>query len=369
MLSICRALDRHELLLVTGGEPVAFKLPQHVKEIRLPSLMMDEKFQALHHPSVKDSVDEVKARRTDILWHLFKNEAPDLFLVELYPFGRKAFRFELDPVLEGINNGNLPHCRIVCSVRDILVEKAKAATHEKRALDILNRLFDVILIHADPKVITLDQTFGPFKKINIPIVYTGYVTDSLVDTLPFSPRRELKLAPHTKLVVVSVGGGKVGEPLLRALAEAYDYLPQNRQICFLIFTGPFADKALVAELWEKASDNFRVHQFTTDFQAYLKYADLSVSMAGYNTCVNILAAKISALVFPFQQNREQGMRAKRLSELGALSVLAPEDLDPSSLARIIVAELDRPIRPYPKIDINGAKKTAGWIEQWMDNKT
>ena len=48
-------------------------------------------------------------------------------MLELYPFGRKAFRFELDPVLEGIRDRSLGPCRVVCSLRDVLVEKKNTA--------------------------------------------------------------------------------------------------------------------------------------------------------------------------------------------------------------------------------------------------
>ena len=32
----------------------------------------------------------------------------DLFIMDLYPFGRKAFRFELDPILHAIREKKLP---------------------------------------------------------------------------------------------------------------------------------------------------------------------------------------------------------------------------------------------------------------------
>ena len=88
---------------------------------------------------------------------LMRAEAPNLLLIELFPFGRKAFRFELDPLLAEIDAGRLPACKVVCSVRDILVEKENAAKHESRAVDILNRQFDALLVHADPRVVRLEE--------------------------------------------------------------------------------------------------------------------------------------------------------------------------------------------------------------------
>lgn len=364
-LALCRALDRHDLILVTGGEPVEIDLPGHVREIRLPSLMMNANFQNLHDPSQQQSAEKIKADRRRRLWDLFQEEAPDLFLVELYPFGRKAFRFELDPVLEGIRSGALPACRTVSSVRDILVEKEKAEAHEKRALNTLNTFFDALLIHADPKVITLDRTFGPFSEIAIPTVYTGYVTDPMQVEERSAMRRRLELPANIKVVVVSVGGGKVGEPLLEAVAGLPPYLSCADKIIFEIFTGPFADEEIVAGLRKLSSVTFRIHRFSPDFQACLNAADLSISMAGYNTCMNILAAAIPALVLPFDQNREQGLRAGRLADMGAMDILQPRDLDPRRLAALIRSALAEKFRPYPAVDLDGARKTAQWIEQWM----
>jgi len=367
-LSLCRALDRHDIILITGGEPVRLKLPSHVTEIRLPSLMMNENFQDLHTSLHQDSLGEIKALRCKILQNTFKKEAPDLFLVELYPFGRKSFRFELDPVLEGIQSGMLPCCRILCSVRDILVEKEKAEKHEKRVLTILNTFFDGVLIHADPIVIPLDLTFDQFEKINIPVVYTGYVTDPLPTLNPNTIRDDLEFTNNTKLVVVSAGGGKVGSPLFKAISKVPPYLSNNKDIVFVVFTGPFADEEIVADLKKIASDRFRVIRFSSDFPSYLHAADLSISMAGYNTCMNLLTAKVPAWVLPFDQNREQGLRAKRLSDLGALDILTPYDLAPNKLADIIQSSLIRLPTEYPKIDLNGVKKTAKLIEAWMTFK-
>ncbi len=364
-LALCRALHRHDLLLITGGEPVDISLPGHVAEVRLPSLMMDTKFRNLHGVTSLDTLERIKTERTRILWALFEQEAPDLLLVELYPFGRKAFRFELDPLLEGLRSGGLPSCRVLCSVRDILVEKEKAAAHEARAVDRLNRFFDGVLVHADPRVITLDRTFDLFEKIKIPVVYTGYVTDLPSRGDPMGLRRQLGLNPNRKLVVVSAGGGRVGGPLFRAVAAVPAHLSPPQQLFFLVFGGPFVEDDVMEVLQRAASPLFHIERFASDFTSYLSAADLSISMAGYNTCMNILSTGVPALVLPFDQNREQGLRAGRLSELGALDILSRGDLDPPKLARLIEGKLNRAPSKAVGIDLNGAANTAAWIEQGM----
>ena len=122
-LEICRALSDHEVVLVTGGPQIDAKLPEHVREVRLPDLQMNREFKGLFSTQCNATLDQIKEERKKRLFALLEREKPDVFLIELYPFGRKAFRFELDPVLQAINDKRL-HCGcVVCSVRDILVEK------------------------------------------------------------------------------------------------------------------------------------------------------------------------------------------------------------------------------------------------------
>ncbi len=115
-------------------------------------------------------------------------------------------------------------------------------------------------------------------------------------------------------------------------------------------------------LQELAHKGVRVQRFTNDFLAYLKAADLSVSMAGYNTCMNILATRTPALVWPSSQDREQGLRAERLSRLGVLKILNDEDLCPSRLTAIIGRALSEDPQQKVNIDLNGAINTAKWLE-------
>jgi predicted glycosyltransferase len=76
---------------------------------------------------------------------------------------------------------------------------------------------------------------------------------------------------------------------------------------------------------------------------------------------------VPALIWPFSQNREQRLRAERLADRGLLTVLNDDDLRPDRLAAIIEQKLSRPIRPAVEIDLNGAVKTARYIQNWPKN--
>jgi predicted glycosyltransferase len=362
-LEICRALTRHQVILVTGGARPDAALPPHVTEVRLPALEMDRGFKGLRASSGAD-LDAIRRLRQERLAAVFDSERPELFLVELYPFGRKAFRFEIDPVLEAMAVGRRRRGGVICSVRDILVEKEAPEKHEARAVDVLNRFFDAVLVHADPRLVRLEETFGRIAEITIPMVYTGFITPRPAADARHRLRSALGLAPADRLIVVSAGGGSVGMPLLEAAVRASAYLRRAGKTLLRVFTGPFLPEEDFERLTRAAGDGAAVARFTPEFLSYLAAADLSVSMAGYNTTMNLLAARVPALVWPFAQNREQRLRSERLEAMGCLQLLRDADLEPSRLAALMGGRLEPPLRPETGLDLDGARATARWIDGW-----
>jgi len=362
-LEIGRALSDHEVILVTGGPRVATDLPENVREVRLPDLQMNREFKGLFSSRQDAGLDQIKEERQKRLFNLFEKENPDVFLIELYPFGRKAFRFELDPVLQAVDDKRLPCGSVVCSVRDILVEKEDRDKHELRAAKTLNSYFDAVLVHADPQLVKISETFDHFDQITIPVDYTGYIAPKPSPDAGKRIRRQLKIETDELLIVASAGGGNVGAPILEAVILAFDRLEARSRCQLKVFTGPFLDQSDFDRLKKMAGSNVQLEQFTGDFLSYLTAGDLSVSMGGYNTTMNILAAAVPALVWPFPQNREQRLRAQRLANLGALRVLEDEDLRPDRLAAIMSHLLAKPTRPTVNINLDGAANTAKWINR------
>jgi predicted glycosyltransferase len=326
---------------------------------------MDPHFKGILSTDPHATLDRIKEERQVRLFTLFKKEAPDLFIIELYPFGRKAFRFELDPILEGINKHRLPDCGVVCSVRDILVEKEKQEKHELRAILTLNDYFDAVLVHSDPSLVKIGETFLHIDEVEIPVVYTGFIAPKPESPCRTTVRRQLGIAADDKLIIASTGSGSVGGPLLESVIMAFKLLriETSRKI-MRVYTGPFMPKSDVDHLKCLAVPEIMIETFTSHFLSYLSAADLSISMAGYNTSMNILAAKVPALVWPFSENQEQRLRAERLAGLGALRVLDDEDIHPDRMAAIMTQTLASPPRVAADVNLEGAENTAKWLESF-----
>ena len=361
---ICSALTGHAVTLVTGGPRIEIKFPKHVSVVNLPGLQMDSEFKVLLSSDRNSSLDQIKKERQKKLLAIVEAERPDIFLLELYPFGRQAFRFELDPTLQAIRS-HPSRCAVISSVRDILVEKKKPK-HERRAIERLNTYFDAVLVHSDPKWFALKETFSRFNEIKIPVIHTGYIAPKPLNDARSKTRKNLGIAEEDVMIIASAGGGSVGKPILESTIRAFNYLNIEGTSHLFVYTGPYIHESDFEHLKAlKKSPRIQISKFTSDFLSRLTAADISISMGGYNTTMNILSAGVPALVWPFAANREQRLRAERLADRGALKRLHDQDLNPENLARIVEEMLTGEGSQEVEIDLNGAAQTAQWLEGWI----
>ncbi|QGY39485.1 hypothetical protein GM415_04895 [Pseudodesulfovibrio cashew] len=363
-LEIIKGLKDHEVIMVTGGAEVEFDKPAHMTHIQLPGLMMTPDFKSFIplEEGVTD-VEDVLSRRLKQFKEIMREYRPDVFLVELFPFGRKKFRFELLPILEGVNFSTWGPCKAVCSVRDILVEKADMQRQVQRVHAMLNPNFQAVLVHSDPKLVRLEETFPGVDGIVPEVHYTGYVARKPEPGAGAALREELGLG-DVPLVVQSVGGGHIGGSLLKSTLSASVLLAETHPHKLIVFTGPYATDEAFAEYQAMAEghDWITVKRFTKRFPDYLDAADLSVSLGGYNTTMNLLAAGTYGLMYPFLQNREQRMRTTRLEERGIVKMLLDEDLAPETMASHMAAGLERTPTPHG-LNLNGGENSARILEE------
>jgi predicted glycosyltransferase len=366
-VELARALSDHRVVLVAGGQEVAVDLPGHVELVRLPALFMDEHFTSLIPGVGGRSVEAIQRQRREALAALFERARPEVFIVELYPFGRTAFGFELEPLLAAIRRNVYGRVRTVCSIRDVLVEKRDPRAYEARVVDALNRWFDLLLIHSDERLLPLDDTFSRIGDIRVPKVYTGFVAARPEPEKGRELRRDLGLPSGQKLVVASCGGGRAGYRLLKTVLTACRQLQGRLGVRLALFTGPFMADEEFNDLQAMAGDGLVVQRFTPRFLDYLSAADLSISLAGYNTCMNLLATGVPALVLPYARQREQPLRLERLKPCLPLRVLNEDDLEPERLAPVIESglQLQRRLGP-PPVNLDGATRTARYLENWSD---
>jgi predicted glycosyltransferase len=160
-------------------------------------------------------------------------------------------------------------------------------------------------------------------------------------------------------VVVSAGGGLVGEPLLRAAAEAQP----EAGVPLRLIAGPLLPDAAWRRLRALEGPGVELRRTVPDLGAELRQARASVSQGGYNTALEVVRSGVPGLLVPYAtpEEDEQLRRARRLERLGAVRVLAPERLGRSTLA----AELRRLLTFRPRaagVDLGGARRTGELLD-------
>ena len=280
---IARALSREDdVTFVSGGAPVdRFPFPSGVKLIQLPVLQTGDEFGALEDCGSGETVKEIQAKRRQLLLRLFDEVRPDALLIELFPFGRKQFAFELVPLLEHARSRG-EETLVACSLRDILVEQpdaAKAAKHEERVCRIVNSFFDLILIHGDPVFQKLDETFHSVGELHCEIRYTGLLQQEAPVPAAGAVRQD-----QGPIIVVSIGSGRYrhGQFLLESVIRAAGLLENRLPHRFRVFAGPFIPQEVYASLGQLArpARNVEIDNYSSHFFEHLERADLSICREG-----------------------------------------------------------------------------------------
>ena len=316
---------------------------------------------------------EFKKRRRQRLLRVLEEQEFDVILIEMYPFGRRAFKFELKPFLNKIHS--LPIKPVVlCSIRDILVKTNHPTKHADMA-DVVEEYFDRIFVHSDPKLIPFSDTFSEYHRIQDKITYTGFVT-------PKIPQRTSN-SSSSESVVISCGSGLTGNPerffefCLDALSRV---VPAIENITCL--RGPLSSESdckvlsdLVAR--KKYQANIKVLRHVpgglVESGLFPYHTTLSISMGGYNTTLESLKCKIPTILIPFhsEKDQEQLQRARILerhvNNPKSLCVLTSMD-DLNCLIRavtLIVSSSSSSVPVVsPKIHLQGADVSARLILEY-----
>jgi predicted glycosyltransferase len=372
------AADGWETLLICGGTvPADFVFPTSVDIELLEPIQSDPEYKSLQPGAAGADLDGVKARRAARLLAIFESFRPDALITEMYPFGRKQFAYELLPLLLQAKAAQRKPL-IVCSVRDILVKKRDRETFEQGVLGAVNSLYDLVLVHSDEAIQPLHATFSLANEIQVPVIHTGYViaptsaatavSDSYLyeSLIPFLHRDE-------PFILVSCGSGRLqaGQQLIRAAIAAAPELAKDCKYNMLVCAGPLARRDTFIDYQWMAVGRTNVHLVhdLPHLQQLLPRASLSVSLGGYNTVMELLAARTQGLVYAAEPNGddEQKVRIVNMAKRGILREIEPADLLNGGLAKLIAASLARPLKSL-SIEMDGATTSAKAISEFLSLK-
>jgi len=318
-----------------------------------PMRSADEHFAVMLDDDDRPIDDSYRLERRDRLLETVARVRPDLILTELFPFGRRHLRSEIIPLLETAR-AQSPRPSIVCSVRDILVAPSKPERAPEMVATI-KQFYDKVLIHGDPDLVPFEQTFPLAGEISNWLAYTGYIVDP-------PPPGATESGLGRDEVIVSAGGGALSEPLLTAAIAARGKT-RLKEATWRLLAGPSLAEDGFERLQSLAGDGVIVERARADFTALLANCALSISQGGYNTVMDVLAAKVRAVIAPYAGGKEteQTLRASLLRERGALQVVWEDELTPERLARAVDAALDGPRPDAAGIKTEGAAVSAALL--------
>lgn len=380
-----------DVFFLDGGRPIPeADLDERVARIPLPPLRTGP--QGIEPVDTESDLQAVMHERQVRLSEAMEQIRPDVFCVEFFPFSRWSLKSEILNTIIRLNRVN-PDAKVLCSLRDVptraksdelqpaiaLAQRRDGDAvrfysvpfggihHEylsfnrryyEEVVPVLNLYFDAVMVHGDSQLSRLEDHFPWAADIGIPIIYTGFVSEKLQEAS--RPDR----APD-RYVLVSAGGGVEGLALVAPCIEAWKQLDQDDALNgreMVIFAGAFIDEMHFDALRELCDDGpFRIERFTSNFLAWMKHADLSISRAGYNTCMNVLETQVPSILVPSIAMDDQVFRAQKLMELGLTQVIHPDQLGAGKMAKTVAEMLESSV-PEHHLSMDGAVHTRKFIE-------
>ena len=184
----------HRATLVSGGVPSPLIRLDGIELVQLPAVRTaGTDFRTLLDPAGTPVGEDYRAARCNLLRDALAAARPDVVITELFPFGRRVLAAEFLTLLEAAH-ALRPRPLVACSIRDILARPGREE-RVREAHERLARFYDLVLVHGDPSLVSLEASWPTDPAVAPPIRYTGYVDEG----------EEVARAAERKGIVVSGG--------------------------------------------------------------------------------------------------------------------------------------------------------------------
>lgn len=347
-----------EVLLISGAkEACHFALRCGVDAVTLPALAKDlnGNYSGRHLRWNCQSTTELRSKIIAATLDAFD---PNLFIVDNVPRGT---RNELDRSLSALRQRRSTQC--ILGLRDILddPEVVEQQWVERDTRRVIERHFDETWIYGDPFVYDTISNYSFDTRGMNQTIYTGYLDQRQRLS---SPLPALEGAETEKSIVLCVvGGGQDGGALAKAFAAAT--IPRDSH--GVLITGPYMpsdDRSEIRRLTADRDDITLIENMVEADQ-YIAIADRVVAMGGYNTTCSILSFEKASLLVPrITPRREQWIRAERLSDLGLLTAIKPNDLDSRAVTTWLHTE-SVPTAKNHEIDMLGIHRITDRVSHYV----
>ncbi|MGH9271797.1 MAG: glycosyltransferase family protein [Ilumatobacteraceae bacterium] len=343
-----------DVLLISGSrESISFAVPDGIDFLTLPALA---KRDGAYTPrTLAATLAEVVDLRSRIIAAALTSFEPDVLIVDKVARGVCG---ELDLAMRCLAG----RTRCVLGLRDVLDDVSTTRTEwlASGLSRVVAERYDAVWVYGDPTVFDLTVEYGWTARITERLTFTGY----LAHGRPGSSTPADPATPQAPYVLCLVGGGQDGV----ALADAFtaERLPEGRE--GVVVTGPYMDPVQRGRLVERAARrrDLTVYEFVEGCAGLIAGADAVVSMGGYNTVCELLAAGSRPLIVPRVKPRtEQLIRAKRLAARGLVDVLHPDRLTSAALAGWLGGSGRTVVATGTPVDLCGLARIPGLVDRLL----
>jgi predicted glycosyltransferase len=342
------------LLLLTGSlHTSAFALPSNLDYIKLPAMPKRDLYASLPPTDGYTGSHNSTIRfRTALALATIEAFDPHLVVVDHAPAG--LFR-EFAPSISWLRQ-HRPRSPLALLMRDVTFgpEQTREIWTNEAVYPLFDEAYERILVYGERDVFDPITAYGMSARAASRTRFCGYLAPAPPRRTPADVRREIG-AGELPLVVVSVGGGADGAPLLRAYLQGLQDRAAPPVFSYIV-TGPLLPEPERSEILGLAATrpNVQTACLDADFSAAVRAADVVVSMGGYNSLAEAAYFHRPVVVVPrLPGPEEQILRAEGFARLGLATIVRPETLTSASLWQAIETELDRTTSPTASLPFTG----------------
>ena len=364
----------HPVTLASGGMPLRPMEGEPFAFVQLPPVKVEgTDFRNLLDERGLPIDEGRRVARQAMLVDLATRLRPAIVITEHFPFGRRQLAGEFLGLIAAAKGAD-PATLILSSIRDVLVAPRPDRVAEAHARIAAH--FDGVLVHGDAGFLPLEASWPVTAELAGRLHYTGYMASPSLRAEQSNPEglREtpglLRSARNDDGgdILVSGGGSGAALPLFETAIATARLLGEGRR--WRILVGRASDPAAFANLSASAPDHVAVEWARPDFPALLAACALSISQAGYNTVLDLVAAGRPALVVPFDAGAEteQAIRAEAMARAGlarSLRLSNDPDRHASALAAAVAQGLSEERSALPALDRDGARGSVAAIARLL----
>ena len=309
---------------------------------------------------------ELSALKSRLLLGLVRHLRPQAIVVDHFPFSREPERAgECEAALAYLRN-TTPETLRCGGYRGIHAMASGSAIElcQRR----LERHIDLLLVYVDPR--ERDAFFDAhafLRPFEAKVRFVGYVAPRL-------DRVDRRASGRSRLLA-TFGSGLDAYRLIRLVCDAFRLLAATRSDVTLdIVTGAsLPDRAFEELVATYDSRRLRIIRLVPALATHLPGYDLVVSMAGYNTCVELYGARTRSIVLPripSDRPAEQVEQARKFQGYGAIDqIVDSRTTSPQALAELMAAVLTGSPTARTPLDCAGASATAELLQAELQRRS